>query len=263
LAKFKKALDTHEFKAQIEADKAIAQKLGVRGTPNAFINGYNIRGAQPFSAFKAVIDRELAKARGEAPPTNTRLEGPNLSLFDAGSFPTPTAGTISVGTEKATTEVVLYMDLQDEFSGKVLDTLREMQKNNRRSLRLVVKHFPMGFHKEAARAAEAAESVAKRSPGKLWEFLAGVVANRQALNDEKLVEVARRVGADSDGVGKDLAANTFRSAVEADRKMGRDRGARATPTIFVNGKRYTGMKGYSGDTLKTVIQASRRAGKTP
>ena len=164
VAKFKTALDTDQFKAQVDRDLAQAKKLGVRGTPNAFINGYNVRGAQPYSAFKTIIDRELAKARGEAPPTTAAAAAPNLGLFDKEAFPTPTKGSIGAGNDSAATEVVIYLDLQDELSGQVLKTLREMQNNNRRNVRLVVKHFPMGFHKQAARAAQAVESVAKRAP---------------------------------------------------------------------------------------------------
>jgi len=262
VAKFKKALDTDQFKAQVERDKAAAQKIGVRGTPNAFINGYNIRGAQPFSAFKAIIDRELAKARGEAPPAALAAAAPNLGLFDKESFPTPTAGTISVGNSSAPTEVVMYLDLQDEFSGTVLKTLREMQQNNRRSVRLVVKHFPMGFHKQALRAAQAVESVAKRAPTKLWDYLTALNANHRSLSDARLVEIANGLGADGAGVKTDLAENTYLKKVKDDLSLGRSRGAKATPTLFVNGRRYTGMKGYDSDSLKALLKANTVRGKT-
>ena len=41
---------------------ADAEKFGARGTPNFFINGRNLRGAQPIEAFKSVIDEEIKKA---------------------------------------------------------------------------------------------------------------------------------------------------------------------------------------------------------
>ena len=37
------------------------QALGVSGTPTFFVNGQKLVGAQPFSAFKQIIDAELAK----------------------------------------------------------------------------------------------------------------------------------------------------------------------------------------------------------
>lgn len=63
-------LDMNRFKADMQGDcQKIVQEdhqqlaqVGVTGTPGFFINGRFIRGAQPFPAFKAVIDEELKKA---------------------------------------------------------------------------------------------------------------------------------------------------------------------------------------------------------
>jgi len=54
-------LDKEEFSAEVAKDVADGQAAGVRGTPAFFINGTLVSGAQPFEAFKAAIDAELAK----------------------------------------------------------------------------------------------------------------------------------------------------------------------------------------------------------
>jgi protein-disulfide isomerase len=56
MAKFKQALDTNKHKAEIEADKAEAEKAGISGTPAFVINGYYLSGAQPAAAFKKLIN---------------------------------------------------------------------------------------------------------------------------------------------------------------------------------------------------------------
>lgn len=65
-------LDTKKFDECLDADKHIAQvnqdhqegmKAGVTGTPSFFINGQMLTGAQPFDAFKKVIDEELREAK--------------------------------------------------------------------------------------------------------------------------------------------------------------------------------------------------------
>jgi protein-disulfide isomerase len=61
MAKFKAAVDSHKFVAQIEADTKQGSSLGVQGTPASFVNGHFINGAQPFDAFKKIADEELAK----------------------------------------------------------------------------------------------------------------------------------------------------------------------------------------------------------
>ncbi|OJH34083.1 thioredoxin [Cystobacter ferrugineus] len=61
VARFKAALDSGKFTAQVTADMAEASRVGVTGTPSFFINGRSLVGAQPIDAFKRVIDEELKK----------------------------------------------------------------------------------------------------------------------------------------------------------------------------------------------------------
>jgi protein-disulfide isomerase len=62
MAKYKKAMDGHLYKSQIDADSKAGNAVGANGTPAFFINGQSVSGAQPFDAFKTVIDKELAHA---------------------------------------------------------------------------------------------------------------------------------------------------------------------------------------------------------
>jgi protein-disulfide isomerase len=59
-AKFNACVDTHKYKTQVEADMKAGEEAGVNGTPAFFVNGRMIGGAQPFDAFKRIIDEELA-----------------------------------------------------------------------------------------------------------------------------------------------------------------------------------------------------------
>jgi len=62
MSKFKAALDSKKFDAQITADATEATWAGAEGTPTFFINGRKLVGAQPLDAFKTIIDDELKKA---------------------------------------------------------------------------------------------------------------------------------------------------------------------------------------------------------
>jgi protein-disulfide isomerase len=61
LARFDKDRASAEVKQRIDRDEQEANRLGVSGTPAFFINGRFLSGAQPFEAFKRMIDEELAK----------------------------------------------------------------------------------------------------------------------------------------------------------------------------------------------------------
>ena len=57
--KFDQCLDTEKFKEEILKDKADGDAVSVQGTPTFFINGRVIGGAQPYPAFKNLIDELL------------------------------------------------------------------------------------------------------------------------------------------------------------------------------------------------------------
>jgi len=62
-ARFNSCIDSHKFAAVVEADVNAGNDAGVNGTPAFFINGRILSGAQPFEAFKKIIDEELAFKR--------------------------------------------------------------------------------------------------------------------------------------------------------------------------------------------------------
>ncbi len=58
-SRFGSCLDNAKYQANVDADLNDGRTAGVSGTPTFFINGNRIVGAQPYSAFKAIIDQEL------------------------------------------------------------------------------------------------------------------------------------------------------------------------------------------------------------
>lgn len=61
--KFEECFNSDKYDSQINADAEMASKAGVDGTPSYFINGQSLVGAQPFSAFKEIIERELSSEK--------------------------------------------------------------------------------------------------------------------------------------------------------------------------------------------------------
>ena len=57
--KFDRCLDSGDKKSVVDFHKKAGEQAGVNGTPAFFINGRLLSGAQPFEAFKQVIDEEL------------------------------------------------------------------------------------------------------------------------------------------------------------------------------------------------------------
>lgn len=62
-AKFDDCFDNKKTLDKVKADQAEGSSVGVTGTPSFVINGRLIVGAQPYEAFKNIIDDELASAK--------------------------------------------------------------------------------------------------------------------------------------------------------------------------------------------------------
>jgi protein-disulfide isomerase len=62
-AKFTSCLANPEAKAAVQRDATQGEALGLSSTPGFFINGREVRGAQPIEAFAAIIDEELRGSR--------------------------------------------------------------------------------------------------------------------------------------------------------------------------------------------------------
>jgi len=60
---FSSCLNSDKYAKQVSDDLSAGQKAGVSGTPASVVNGQLVVGAQPYSAFKTLIDQELSKAK--------------------------------------------------------------------------------------------------------------------------------------------------------------------------------------------------------
>lgn len=153
-------------------------------------------------------------------------------------------------------EVVLYSDFQCPFCALFARSFRELQVKGVEGVRTTVrfKHFPLVMHTTAPLAHQAA--LAAGEQGKFWEMHDLLFANQGAFARPDLLRFAAKLGLDTARFQKDLDDNRLKRLVEADQAEGEKLGVQATPTFFVNGKKYTGAKSF--EQLKQLVQAERQ-----
>ena len=118
----------------------------------------------------------------------------------------------------------------------VIDALRE-QFGDR--LLFAFRHFPLfTVHRHASVAAQAAEAAG--SQGKFWPMHDLLYRHQDHLNPPDLVHHALKLGLDVYRFDHELTSCQYLKRVEADYKGGELSGVRGTPTLFINGERYTG-----------------------
>lgn len=141
------------------------------------------------------------------------------------------------GNPDAPIELVEYGDFQCSHCGRAYPEIKRLQKRLGKDLKFVFRNFPLtNVHPNAKHAALAAEAAAAQ--GKFWEMHDMLFENQQNLDDEDLIEYAEKLGLDAEEFKNDLENQAYMEKVESDFESGMYSGVNATPTFFVNGKRY-------------------------
>ena len=117
-------------------------------------------------------------------------------------------------------------------------------------VKLVFKHFPLGFHKQAMNAAKA--SIAAHRQGKFWEMHDVIFKNIKSLADGVYEGYAKEVGLNLDKFKKDFADPATEAEVKQDMTEARAAGLGGTPTVYINGRKYQG--GYSEQQISGIVK---------
>jgi protein-disulfide isomerase len=252
LGRFGKDLESVPVAARIADDQELAGKLGATGTPAIFVNCRLVSGAQPFEAFKTVVEEELKKAggllaKGEKLDAGfyDRLCAANVAAAPpvvAAAPPAPRTGVKvalrpddpSRGPDDARVTVVEFSDFQCPFCSRALPVLKEIEQANGKEVRVVWKHLPLPFHPNAMPAALAAE--AARAQGKFWEMHDKLFANQQALSEASYAQFAKELGLDLARFEAARKAPETRKRVDEDLAAATTAGVNGTPTFVVNGE---------------------------
>ncbi|MCB9594953.1 MAG: thioredoxin domain-containing protein [Sandaracinaceae bacterium] len=272
MARFRAALDGHTHQARIQADQDLARSLGASGTPSFFINGRNLRGAQPFPAFEAVINEEMARARQQLASGTARgglyealiangATSPQMLPGAAAPAPAEPAEPppdqvyeIAVprnaptrGPANAPVTIQLFSDFQCPFCGRIGPTLDQVAERYPTQVRIVWRNYPLPFHQNAMPAAEAAAEVfAQGGSTKFWAYHNLLFENQRDLSRENLERFAQQVGGiDMNRFRAALDNHTHQAAVQADMQAVTAAGARiGTPSSFINGRLLQGAQPF-------------------
>lgn len=279
MAQFRAALDNNEHQAAVTAQQAIARGFGASGTPSFFINGRNLRGAQPLQAFKAVIDQELARARALVAAGTPRAGVYAAAVRDGatepqftGPAPAPAAPAAaapdadrvyeiavprnapSKGARNAAVVIQEFSDFQCPFCSRVNPTMARVMQEYGDRVRVVWRNYPLPFHSDAHLAAEATVEIHRqRGDEGFWAFHDKLFENQRALARPQLEEYAQQIGGVNMAQFRAALDNrTHQAAVDADMEAVTSAGARiGTPSFFINGRLLQGAQPF--EAFKTAI----------
>jgi len=163
----------------------------------------------------------------------------------------------SRGPDNATVTIVEFSDFQCPYCGRVYPTVEKLMKDYDGKVRLVFRHFPLSFHPNAEKAAEAAACA--QDQGKFWQMHDKMFTNQQKLAVDDLKTFAKDLGLDQGKFDKCLDSGEKAAMVSADEKDGESAGVSGTPAFFINGIFINGAVPYE-EFKETVDRELKRKG---
>jgi protein-disulfide isomerase len=143
-----------------------------------------------------------------------------------------------LGDPAATVTLLEYGDYECPYCAAAAPVLRQVVEESGGGVRLVFRNFPLADqHPYALTAALAAE--ASGAQGAFWPMHELLFARQDRLDDVALRSYADELGIDGSRVVAE-AAQPFGDKVEADFAAGVAAGVGGTPTVFIDGRLYTG-----------------------
>ncbi|RAL20504.1 thioredoxin [Lujinxingia litoralis] len=259
--KFKADYDDPAIVATIEADQKLGESLGVRGTPHFFVNGEVVNGAQPLAKFEEVVKKQLGEVE-ELLAAGTSRDGIYAAMVDKNfkkaPAPTPSEPKAEPATEvhmvpvrdadyskgasadKALVTIMEFSSFQCPFCSRGSATIKELVAKYPNEVRVVFKHFPLGFQAQSEPAARA--SIAAGNQGKFWEMYDLLYENQRQLGDAKFEELAQQIGLNMTKFKADYAAPETAEIVKQAQRDGQSAGIRGTPGFLVNGIKVVGAQ---------------------
>jgi protein-disulfide isomerase len=144
---FEECLDSGKYGQATQDDMQYGASMGVQGTPAFFINGKLLSGAQPFAAFQTMIEAEL-DGSAEA--------GIDVEIGDS----------YFNGDENAPVTIIEFSDYECPFCARFAQqTLPSIISNyvDTGKVKMHYRDFPLGFHQNAQKAAEAAKCAGEQN----------------------------------------------------------------------------------------------------
>ena len=145
------------------------------------------------------------------------------------------------GAKDGKVTLVQFADFQCPACGAYEPIIRQVLADNKDTLKVVYRHFPLvQMHRNALLASKAAEAAAVQ--GKFWE-MHDILFDKQdewgnAMNARDFVlTYATTLGLDTKKFSADLDNKAIEEKILAELKEGVRLGVQGTPTFFLNGKK--------------------------
>jgi protein-disulfide isomerase len=161
------------------------------------------------------------------------------------------------GAKNPKVTLVEFADFQCPACGAAHPIVSQLTEEYKQDVKFVFRHFPLSIHKNAMKAAQAAEAAGAQ--GKFFEMEAVLFDNQSEWGEsgnpeEHFEKYANELSLDVDKFLDDIKDKKYEDKVKKDIADGNAVGVNSTPTFFINGQRQAGGLPY--DQFKAKIESA-------
>jgi protein-disulfide isomerase len=217
-----------EMKGLYEQAKASGQPLPPYEQVKGDIARY-LQNQQGQGALRAYYDKLRADSKVEV--LLPAFQAPRVAVAADGP---------SKGPKDAKVTIVEFSDFECPYCTKAEETVKQVLAKYEGKVRIVYRDFPLPFHANAEKAAEAAHCASDQ--GKYWEMHGKLFENQKALDVASLKGFAKALGLDAARFDKCLDGGEKATLVAEGKKAGEAAGVTGTPAFFINGIMISGAQ---------------------
>ncbi len=141
-----------------------------------------------------------------------------------------------LGPKDAKVTLVEFSDFECPFCAAARPILEDYVKA-RPQVRLCWMAYPLPMHPNAVFAGQAA--LFARDGGKFWQLHDALFDNQLSISEDFIRQLLGKQGLDVKAFDKAVAAKKYVDELDASKEAGKKAGVDSTPSIFVNGRKYT------------------------
>jgi protein-disulfide isomerase len=192
------------------------------------------------------IERDLTQQRRQARHTQfvgeLKAKAGVRILLDPPRLKVAVDPASAKGPSSAAVTIIEFSDFECPYCSRAAATIRQLQQAYVKDMRIVFRHYPLPFHQNARKAAEAAECA--REQGKFWEMHDKLFETQKNLTLPDLKKRAVELGLNAQTFAQCLDSGRHAARVGKDASDGESYGVKATPTFFINGRLISGALPY-------------------
>lgn len=244
------AVKNRKHLALIERDQGLAEDLEATGTPQFFINGRRLVGAQQPEKFKEIIDDEIKHAEGlikkgtaAAKLYDAIVKDGKITVYEKVTIPAPTKNHPSRGPANAKVVVQIFSDFECPFCKRAADTMVDLDAAFPGKIRFVWRNMPLPFHANAMPAALAAMEAWKQKGAEgFWSLHDAFFKDQSQLDRAGIEKTAASLGLDVQKMGAAIDGQTYKDLIAADKKIADAAKITGTPAFVINGYYISGAQ---------------------